>query len=331
MRIALFATCIVDAMYPEVAQATVSILRRLGHEVTFPEGQSCCGQMHINSGKFAQAEPVIANHVRAFTSTEWDVAVAPSASCVASLGHQQPMVATRMGNDALASEAAEVAERTYELTQFLTDVQGVTDAAADLGSYFPHRVTYHPSCHGMRLLRLGDRQSSLVRSVEGIDFVELPLADSCCGFGGTFSVKNPEVSSAMLADKVRTIQATEADVCTGGDASCLLHIGGGMSRFDRTGHFDGAPEVTAVHVKETSTTDAQGHTTETLTTVVGADDDDHLTPGHRGTSPAEPSRTQSGFRVGQAAVHLARILASTQEDTLRAPSEGAEVSGGSLR
>lgn len=331
MRIALFATCIVDAMYPEVAQATVIILRRLGHEVIFPEGQSCCGQMHINSGKFAQAEPVIANHVRAFTSTEWDVAVAPSASCVASLGHQQPMVATRVGNDALASEAAEVADRTYELTQFLTDVQGVTDAAADLGSYFPHRVTYHPSCHGMRLLRLGDRQSSLVRSVEGIDFVELPLADSCCGFGGTFSVKNPEVSSAMLADKVRTIQATEADVCTGGDASCLLHIGGGMSRFERTGSFDGAPDVTAVHVKETSSTDEQGHTTETLTTVVGADDDDHLTPGHRGTSPAEPSRTQSGFRVGQAAVHLARILASTKEDPLRVPSEGAEVSGGSLR
>ena len=331
MRIALFATCIVDAMYPEVAQATVSILRRLGHEVIFPEGQSCCGQMHINSGKFAQAEPVIANHVRAFTSTEWDVAVAPSASCVASLGHQQPMVATRVGNDALASEAAEVAGRTYELTQFLTDVQGVTDAATDLGSYFPHRVTYHPSCHGMRLLRLGDRQSSLVRSVEAIDFVELPLADSCCGFGGTFSVKNPEVSSAMLADKVRTIQATEADVCTGGDVSCLLHIGGGMSRFERTGSFDGAPDVTAVHVKETSSTDEHGHTTETLTTVVGADDDDHLTPGHRGTSPAEPSRTQSGFRVGQAAVHLARILASTREDPLRVPSEGAEVSGGSLR
>ncbi|TNM54485.1 (Fe-S)-binding protein [Brevibacterium sediminis] len=331
MRIALFATCIVDAMYPEVAQATVRILRRLGHDVIFPDGQSCCGQMHINSGKFAQAEPVIANHVRAFTSTEWDVAVAPSASCVASLGHQQPMVATRVGNDALASEAAEVAGRTYELTQFLTDVQGVTDAAADLGSYFPHRVTYHPSCHGMRLLRLGDRQSSLVRSVEGIDFVELPLADSCCGFGGTFSVKNPEVSSAMLADKVRTIQATEADVCTGGDASCLLHIGGGMSRFERTGSFDGAPDVTAVHVKETSSTDERGHTTETLTTVVGADDDDHLTPGHRGTSPAEPSRTQSGFRVGQAAVHLARILASTKEDPLRVPSEGAEVSGGSLR
>ncbi|WP_209323395.1 (Fe-S)-binding protein [Brevibacterium renqingii] len=331
MKIALFATCIVDAMYPEVAQATVTVLRRLGHEVIFPLGQSCCGQMHINSGKFAQAEPVIANHVRAFTNTEWDAAVAPSASCVASLGHQQPLIARRMGNEALAEAAAEVSERTYELTQFLTDVLGVTDAAADLGSYFPHRVTYHPSCHGMRLLRLGDRQSSLVRSVEGIDLVELPLADSCCGFGGTFSVKNPEVSSAMLADKVRTIQATAADVCTGGDASCLLHIGGGISRFERTGRFEGAPDITAVHVKETSSTTVGNEGSEHLTAVVGADDDDHRTPGEDGSAPVEPSRVQAGFRVGQATVHLARILASTKEDPLRVPSEGAAVSGGSLR
>ncbi|MDN6747324.1 MAG: (Fe-S)-binding protein, partial [Brevibacterium sp.] len=171
MKIALFATCIIDAMYPEVAQATVTILRRLGHEVIFPSGQTCCGQMHINSGKFAQAEPVIAAHARAFSSTEWDVAVAPSASCVASLGHQQPLVARRMGNEALATEAADIAGRTYELSQLLTDVLGITDSAADLGSYFPHRVTYHPSCHGMRLLRLGDRQSDLLRSVEDIDYV----------------------------------------------------------------------------------------------------------------------------------------------------------------
>lgn len=331
MKIALFATCIVDGMYPEVAQATVTILRRLGHEVTFPSGQACCGQMHINSGKFEQAEPVINNHVRAFTSTEWDVAVAPSASCVASLGHQQPMVARRMGNEALATAAADVAGRTYELSQLLTDVLGVTDAAADLGSYFPHSVTYHPSCHGMRLLRLGDRQSDLIRSVEDIDFIELPLADACCGFGGTFSVKNPEVSSAMLADKARTIQATGAEVCTGGDASCLLHIGGGLSRFQRTGRFEGTPDVTAVHVKETSATDIGGDHTEHLTAVVGADDDDHLTAGEHGTSPAEPSQMQSGLRVGASTVHLARILASTKEDPLRVQSEGATVSGGSLR
>lgn len=331
MKIALFATCIVDAMYPEVAQATVTILRRLGHEVIFPEGQTCCGQMHINSGKFAQAEPVIAAHARAFSSTEWDVAVAPSASCVASLGHQQPMVARRMGNEALATEAADIAGRTYELSQFLTDVLGITDAGADLGSYFPHRVTYHPSCHGMRLLRLGDRQSNLLRSVKEIDFVELPLADSCCGFGGTFSVKNPEVSSAMLADKVRTIQSTGAEVCTGGDTSCLLHMGGGMSRFQRTGNFEGTPDVTAVHVKQTSSTEAGADNADQLTAVVGASDDDHRIPGDQGTQPQEPSQVQSGLRVGQSAVHLARILASTKEDPLRVQSEGATVSGGSLR
>lgn len=331
MKIALFATCIVDAMYPEVAQATVTILRRLGHEVIFPEGQTCCGQMHINSGKFAQAEPVIAAHARAFSSTEWDVAVAPSASCVASLGHQQPMVARRMGNEALATEAADIAGRTYELSQFLTDVLGITDAGADLGSYFPHRVTYHPSCHGMRLLRLGDRQSNLLRSVKEIDFVELPLADSGCGFGGTFSVKNPEVSSAMLADKVRTIQSTGAEVCTGGDASCLLHMGGGMSRFQRTGNFEGTPDVTAVHVKQTSSTEAGADNADQLTAVVGASDDDHRIPGEQGTQPQEPSQVQSGLRVGQSAVHLARILASTKEDPLRVQSEGATVSGGSLR
>ena len=331
MKIALFATCIVDAMYPEVAQATVTILRRLGHEVIFPEGQTCCGQMHINSGKFAQAEPVIAAHARAFSNTEWDAAVAPSASCVASLGHQQPMVARRMGNEALATEAADIADRTYELSQFLTDVLGITDASADLGSYFPHRVTYHPSCHGMRLLRLGDRQSNLLRSVEGIDYVELPLADSCCGFGGTFSVKNPEVSSAMLADKIRTVQSTGAEVCTGGDASCLLHMGGGLSRFQRTGNFEGTPDVTAVHVKQTSGRVGADDTTDGLTAVVGADDDDHRVPGEQGTRPQEPSLQQSGLRVGQSTVHLARILASTKEDPLRVQSEGATVSGGSLR
>lgn len=331
MKIALFATCIIDAMYPEVAQATVTILRRLGHEVVFPSGQTCCGQMHINSGKFAQAEPVIDAHVKAFTSTDWDVAVAPSASCVASLGHQQPMVARRMGNEALAAEAADIAGQTYELSQLLTDVLGITDAAADLGSYFPHRVTYHPSCHGMRLLRLGDRQSDLLRSVEGIDYVELPLADACCGFGGTFSVKNPEVSSAMLADKIRTVHSTGAEVCTGGDASCLLHMGGGISRFKRTGSFEGTPDVTAVHVKETSSTGVGNDNADHLIAVVGADDDDHLTPGVSGTSPAEPSQVQAGLEVGQSTVHLARILASTKEDPLRVQSEGATVSGGSLR
>lgn len=230
MRIALFATCIVDAMYPRVALATVRVLERLGHEVVFPPGQGCCSQMHVNSGYFDDALPVVRNHVQAFSAADYDVAVAPSGSCVASLGHQQPMIARAGGDEALAEEAAAVAATTYELSQLLTDVLGVHDAAAQLGSWFPHRVTYHPSCHGMRLLRLGDRQKDLVASVGDIDFVELPDAEECCGFGGTFSFKNPDVSAAMAEEKIDNIVSTGAELCTGGDASCLMHLGGAMNR-----------------------------------------------------------------------------------------------------
>lgn len=230
MKIALFATCIVDAMYPKVALATVRILERLGHEVVFPQGQGCCSQMHVNSGYFQDAVPVIRNHVRAFTSVDYDVAVAPSGSCVASLGHQQPMVARQCGEDDLAEDAAMVAENTYELSELLVDVLGVTDAAEQLGSWFPHPVTYHPSCHGMRLLGLGDRQKDLVRSVADIEFHELPDAEECCGFGGTFSFKNPDVSGAMADAKLNNIRSSGASLCTGGDASCLLHLGGAASK-----------------------------------------------------------------------------------------------------
>lgn len=230
MRIALFATCIVDAMFPRVAAATVQVLERLGHEVVFPSGQACCGQMHINSGDFGGAYPVVRNHVEAFEAETYDIAVAPSGSCVSSLRHQQNMVARRCGDEALARRAEAVGARTMELSQLLVDELGITDAAEQLGSWFPHKVTYHPSCHGMRLLHLGTRQEDLIRSVEGVDYVPLAQADECCGFGGTFSVKNSEVSGAMLADKNDHIEETGAEVCAGGDASCLFHIGGGLSR-----------------------------------------------------------------------------------------------------
>ncbi|WP_295627798.1 (Fe-S)-binding protein [uncultured Corynebacterium sp.] len=242
MRIALFSTCIVDAMYPKVALATVRILERLGHEVVVPPGQGCCSQMHVNSGYLADALPVVRNHVEAFSAADFDVAVAPSGSCVASLGHQQPIVARAGGDERLAERAAEVAASTYELSQLLVDVLGITDAAAQLGSHFPHSVTYHPSCHGMRLLRLGDRQADLLRTVDGIDFRELADADECCGFGGTFSMKNPDVSGAMVDEKIGNIVDTGAGVCTGGDASCLMHMGGAMARRD--------VPVTAVHLAE---------------------------------------------------------------------------------
>lgn len=230
MKIALFSTCIVDAMYPKVALATVRILERLGHQVVFPEGQGCCSQMHVNSGYFDDALPVVRGHVKAFKGESYDVAVAPSGSCVASLGHQQPMIARAGGDDTLAQEAEEIAANTYELAQLLTDVLGITNAAEQLGSWFPESVTYHPSCHGMRLLNLGDRQKNLIKSVGGIEFSELPDAQECCGFGGTFSFKNPDVSGAMADSKIKNIEKSGAALCTGGDASCLLHLGGAMSR-----------------------------------------------------------------------------------------------------
>ncbi|MCS6711698.1 (Fe-S)-binding protein [Brachybacterium sp. EF45031] len=248
MRIALFATCIVDAMYPKVALATVRILERLGHEVVFPPGQGCCSQMHVNSGYVEDALPVVRNHVRTFMEADYDLAVAPSGSCVASLGHQQPDVARSCGDEGLARDAEVVASRTLELSQLLTDVLGVTDAGAQLGSWFPHTVTYHPSCHGMRLLRLGSRQEDLLRTVADIDLRPLPDAEECCGFGGTFSLKNPDVSAAIAEEKIEKITASGASLCTGGDASCLLHLDGAMHRREARGQ-DGRP-LRTVHLAE---------------------------------------------------------------------------------
>jgi L-lactate dehydrogenase complex protein LldE len=224
MRVALFVTCLVDGLFPQVGKATVGLLERLGHEVVMPPGQTCCGQMHVNTGYPAQALPLVRNHVAAFAG--YDAVVAPSGSCTASVRHQHAEVARRYGEAGLAADAEAVAANTYELSEFLVDVLGVTD----VGAYYPQRVTYHPTCHSLRLLRVGDRPVRLLRAVRGIDLVELPAAETCCGFGGTFALKNPDVSAAMLADKLGAVTATAADVCTAGDASCLMHIGGGLSR-----------------------------------------------------------------------------------------------------
>jgi L-lactate dehydrogenase complex protein LldE len=224
MKVALFATCLVDTLTPSVARATAVLLERLGHEVVVPRDQACCGQMHVNTGYRREAVPIIANHVRAFAGAE--VIVAPSGSCVASIHHQQADVARRAGEHRLADDAAELAGRTYELSQFLVDVLGVTD----VGAYYPHRVTYHPTCHSLRLLKVGDRPLQLLRAVRGLELVELPGAEQCCGFGGTFAIKNADTSTAMLTDKMANVLGTHAEVCTAGDASCLMHIGGGLSR-----------------------------------------------------------------------------------------------------
>jgi L-lactate dehydrogenase complex protein LldE len=224
MRVALFVTCLVDGLFPQVGQATVRLLRRLGHEVVVPSTQTCCGQMHVNTGYPREALPLIRNHVETFLG--YDAIVVPSGSCTGSIRHQHATVARDLGDAELAQAAEVIARHTFELSEFLVDVLGVTD----VGAYFPHRVTYHPTCHSLRLLRVGDRPLRLLRAVRGIDLVQLPDAETCCGFGGTFAIKNPDVSTAMLADKMRAVLDTGAETCTAGDASCLMHIGGGLRR-----------------------------------------------------------------------------------------------------
>ena len=224
MRIALFVTCLADAMFPDVGRATVTILERLGHTVDFPLEQSCCGQMHVNTGYQKQAFPLVERFVDVFAG--YDAVVAPSGSCVGSVRHQHAMIAERFGSAALVGEVAAVAAKTFELSELLVDVLGVTE----VGAYFPHRVTYHPTCHSLRMLRVGDKPLQLLRGVDGLDLVELPDADQCCGFGGTFAIKNSDTSTAMLADKMRNVLSTDAEICSAGDSSCLMHIGGGLSR-----------------------------------------------------------------------------------------------------
>lgn len=222
MKIALFVTCLVDALFPDVGRATVNVLERLGHEVEFPLAQTCCGQMHTNSGYRQPA--LVRRFVNQFES--YDAVVVPSASCAASIRHQHPVIARAAGDERLARSSELLAGRVYELSQLLLDVLG----AEDVGAYFPHRVTYHPTCHSVRSLDVDDRPLRLLRSVRGIELVGLPGSEECCGFGGTFAVKNPDVSAAMLADKMTAVLETGAEVLCAGDRSCLMHIGGGLQR-----------------------------------------------------------------------------------------------------
>ncbi|MBB2773792.1 MULTISPECIES: (Fe-S)-binding protein [Mycolicibacterium] len=246
MRIALFATCLADAMFPQAAVATVRLLERLGHEVVFPEKQTCCGQMHVNTGYLDEATALVRHHADVFEQAGCEAVVAPSGSCVGSVRHQHSMVARRAGDERLAARAEAVAARTYELSELLVDVLGVRD----VGAYYPHRVTYHPTCHSLRMLQVGEKPLELLRHVRGLTLVELPDAESCCGFGGTFALKNADTSTAMLADKMAHVIDSGAEICSAGDSSCLMHIGGGLSRI-RSG-------VRTVHLAEilASTDDA---------------------------------------------------------------------------
>ncbi len=220
MRVALMVTCINDALCPATGKAAVTVLRRLGVEVEFPPDQACCAQPMVNTGYLDEAVPVVRACVSAFSA--YDAIVTPSGSCAGSVRHQHRLVARRAGDPRLST----LADRTYELSEFLVDVLGVTD----VGASFPHTVAYHPTCHSLRMLGVGDRPLRLLREVRGLRLVDLPAAEECCGFGGTFAVKNPDTSVAMGSDKARHAAQSGAEVLVAGDNSCLLHIGGLLSR-----------------------------------------------------------------------------------------------------
>jgi L-lactate dehydrogenase complex protein LldE len=206
VRIALFTTCIGDTIAPEASRATVRILERLGHEVVVPAEQTCCGQLHLNSGYVEEADALARRFAAIFG--DYDLVVSPSSSCVGT-------VREHYGN-----------ANVFELSELLVHRLGVDD----VGASFPHRVTYHPTCHSLRVTRVGDAPLQLLRNVRDLELVELPRGTECCGFGGTFSLKNADTSSAMLADKCGSIAETGAAFCAALDSSCLLQIGGGLSR-----------------------------------------------------------------------------------------------------
>ncbi len=220
MRVGLFVTCLGDTLFPSTGRAVVRLLERLGHEVEFPEEQTCCGQMHLNSGFAGEGLALARRLVAVFEG--YEAVVTPSASSAG-------MVREQLGGEA---------PPVYELSEFLVDLLEVDD----VGAYYPHRVTYHPTCHSLRTLRVGDRPQRLLSSVRGLDLVELTDARECCGFGGTFAVKNADVSTAMLSDKVRDVLGTHAEVVCAVDSSCLMHIGGGLAR--------GQTGVRTVHLAE---------------------------------------------------------------------------------
>jgi L-lactate dehydrogenase complex protein LldE len=224
LRVSLFITCYNDTLFPETGKAVVRVLERLGHTVEFPAGQTCCGQMHWNTGYQAEAMPLLSRFVEQFRGAE--AVVVPSSSCVAMMRDHYPKMAELLKDERLVADVEALLPKVFEFSEFLTKRLGLED----VGAYYPHRVTYHASCHGLRNLGLGDGPVRLLKAVRGIDLVELQGLEQCCGFGGTFAVKNADVSGAMLADKTAAVLNTKAEACTACDNSCLMHIQGALHR-----------------------------------------------------------------------------------------------------
>jgi len=212
------------------------VLERLGHTVDFPLEQTCCGQMHYNTGYHREAVPLVRRFVEMFRNAE--AVCVPSASCVAMMREHYEMMAEAENDPAFLAEVRSLLPRVFEFSELLVNRLNITD----VGATFPHTVTYHPSCHSLRMLHVGDAPIRLLRNVRGLNLIELPQKEQCCGFGGTFAVKNPDVSLAMLAEKEACVVETGAEVVCALDNSCLMQIYGGLHR--------GGSQVRTLHLAE---------------------------------------------------------------------------------
>lgn len=228
MRVALFITCIVDQMWPSIGVSTLEVLRRVGCTVEFDERQTCCGQPAFNTGYTSDARKLAERFIRLCEESEAEAIVSPSGSCTAMVHHYPSLF--NNPEDAEDHEwrrrARAVADRTFELSSFLVRVLKVED----VGARFRGRVTWHDACHALRDLNVRNEPRRLIENVREAEFVELENADSCCGFGGTFSVKYPEISVAILDQKIEAIGKAGVQAVVSGDASCLMQIGGRLSR-----------------------------------------------------------------------------------------------------
>lgn len=219
MKVSLFITCISDAVYPRIGEAMVKLLARYGVTLDFPSVQTCCGQPAFNSGYWDEARQSALTILQAFESS--DFVIAPSGSCVGMIHHYPKLFEHDPVHYKMAQE---LQSKSYEFTQFLVQVLGITD----LGATFPHKVTYHPSCHGSRILGIRNEPMQLMQNVKDMELIPLPFAQDCCGFGGTFAVKMADISGAMVTEKVDHVLETEAEVLTGLDMGCLMNIAGNL-------------------------------------------------------------------------------------------------------
>lgn len=221
--IQLFVTCLIDTLQPQIGEAVVRVLERVGMQVKFPAGQTCCGQPPFNAGMRSEARKLAEHTIRTFEEDPAPVVI-PSGSCAAMIRHGYPELFA--ANPQWLPRAQALAARTYEFSEFLVDVLGITD----IGAHYSGQATYHASCHLMRGLGIDRQPRALLAQVRGLDLIELPHVEDCCGFGGVFSVEHPEISAEMLKRKIDNIERTQAPVAIVADTGCLLHIQGGLHR-----------------------------------------------------------------------------------------------------